>query len=120
MAQPLQRQAVDVADIAVGGLVDRRIGRMDEAVAEGDGDRIAVNLVDGLQALLEVARDGLGGCAVLGACLAAQDGESRVPEARDDDILSRMRAQEGRAVRLLDLLVEAALQEDQQGCWSTA
>lgn len=114
MAQPLQRQAVDVADIAVGGLVDRRIGRMDEAVAEGDGDRIAVNLVDGLQALLEVARDGLGGCAVLGACLAAQDGESRVPEARDDGILSRMRAQEGRAVRLLDLLVEAALQEDQR------
>lgn len=98
MAQPLQRQAVDVADIAVGGLVDRRIGRMDEAVAEGDGDRIAVNLVDGLQALLEVARDGLGGCAVLGACLAAQDGESRVPEARDDGILSRMRAQD---VRLL-------------------
>ena len=114
MAQPLQRQAVDVADIAVGGLVDRRIGRMDEAVAEGDGDRIAVNLVDGLQALLEVARDGLGGCAVLGACLAAQDGESRVPEARDDGILSRMRAQEGRAVRLLDLLVEAALQENQR------
>lgn len=98
---------------------------MDEAVAEGDGDRIAVNLVDGLQALLEVARDGLGGCAVLGACLAAQDGESRVPEARDDGILSRMRAQdvrlladeraqEGRAVRLLDLLVEAALQENQR------
>ena len=87
---------------------------MDEAVAEGDGDRIAVNLVDGLQALLEGARDGLGGCAVLGACLAAQDGESRVPEARDDGILSRMRAQEGRAVRLLDLLVEAALQEDQR------
>lgn len=120
VAQPLAGEAVDVADIAVGGLVDGRIGRVDDAVAEGDGDRIAVKLVDGLQALLEVARDGLGGGAVLRACLAAQDGESRVPEARDDGILSRMcaqdvrlladeRAQEGRAIRLLDLLVEAAL-----------
>ena len=67
VAQPLDGEAVDVADIAVGGLVDRRIGRVDDAVAEGDGDRIAVNLLDGLQALLEVARDGLGGGAVLGA-----------------------------------------------------
>ncbi len=93
LAQPLQRQAVDVADIAVGGLVDGRIGRMDEAVAEGDGDGVAVNLMDGLQALLEVARDGLRG---------------------PHRLLADERAQERRAVRLLDLLVEAALQEDQR------
>lgn len=63
VAQPLAGEAVDVADIAVGGLVDRRISRVDDTVAEGDGDGVAVNLVDGLQALLEVARDGLGGGA---------------------------------------------------------
>ena len=55
-AQPLQRQAVDVADIAVGGLVDVRIGRVDDAVLEGDGDGVAVDLVDGLQVALKDAR----------------------------------------------------------------
>ena len=57
MAQPLQRQAVDVADIAVGGLVDGRIGRVDDAVLEGDGDGVAVDLVDGLQMALKDARE---------------------------------------------------------------
>lgn len=56
-AQPLQRQAVDVADIAVGGLVDVRIGRVDDAVLEGDGDGVAVDLVDGLQMALKDARE---------------------------------------------------------------
>ena len=49
-AQPLQRQAVDVADIAVGG-------RVDDAVLEGDGDGVAVDLVDGLQMALKDARE---------------------------------------------------------------
>lgn len=122
MAQSFQSEAVDVADAGLWQAMDSRGVGVDDAVAIGDGDGVACDLVDGLQPVLELA------CKLLRrllAALTAQDGEGRVLDARDGSVLARVaaqdarllaheRAQEGRFVRILDILVKAALEQDQR------
>ena len=122
MAQALHGETVDVADAGIGEVVDSRFVGVNDAVTVGDGDGVACDLVDGLQPILELACELL---RLLVACLAAQDGEGRVLNARDGRTLARVAAQDVRlltdehaqergVIRVLDVLVEAALEQDQR------
>ena len=95
MTQALQCQAVDVAGIPACGLVVGKVGSVDDAVLEVDGDRIAVNLVDRLQVALYGVREDFRIHGILLAVLAAQDGEHRVLDTRDDGVLPDEVAQDG-------------------------
>lgn len=96
MAQAFHGEAVDVADAGVGEVVDSRFVGVDDAVTVGDGDGVACDLVDGLQPILELACELL---RLLVACLAAQDGEGSVLDARDGRVLARVAAQDAASSR---------------------